>query len=228
MDKMTMDAGAARRFIETHTIPVHPPLVPEVTLYTATEITPIWEASEAELAAAEVPPPFWAFPWAGGQALARYILDNPELVAGRHVLDFGSGSGLVGIAALKAGARSVEAAEIDPIACTVIGLNAGMNGVELTATPRDVIGEPLAKMANGQGCSVVLVGDMCYERPLAEALTSWLRHEAAQGAAVLMGDAGRNYLPGRGLARLAQFAVPTTLELEDKTVRDATIWRLLP
>ncbi len=198
-----------------------PPLLPGIRLHLATEITPIWHATEALLAEANIPPPFWAFPWAGGQALARYVLDRPELVAGKRILDFGAGSGLVGIAAAKAGAASVLAADIDPVACLVIGLNAALNDVAIETTDRDVIDAPV-------GADIVLVGDMCYERPLAERLTAWLRLEAARGILVLLGDPGRTYRPAEGLEERARYTVPTSLELEDRETREGVVWRLLP
>lgn len=218
---MTLDPAAAESFIRRHTVIASPPIVPEISLYLATEITPIWQATEAELADVEVPPPFWAFAWAGGQALARHVLDHPELVAGRRVLDFGSGSGLCGIAAAIAGAASVRAVDIDSIACTVIGINAGLNGVALEIEAGDIIGgETRAEL--------ILVGDMCYEKPLATRLLAWMREAVAAGAVVLLGDPGRNYSPAEGVEEIARYAVPTSLELEDRTERSAAVWRLLP
>jgi predicted nicotinamide N-methyase len=215
-----VDEIAAQDFIDRHTLAEAPPLTPEIVLQLATEITPIWQASEDELAKAEVPPPFWAFAWAGGQALARHILDHPELVRGKPVLDFGSGSGLVAIAAALAGAQPVRAAEIDAIACVAIARNALRNGVAVETVAEDVIDrDPEA--------AVVLVGDMCYERPLAERLVRWLRREAAKGVLVLLGDPGRTYRPTEGLEEVARYAVPTSLELEDKTMREGIVWRLL-
>jgi predicted nicotinamide N-methyase len=216
---VTLDAAGAERFIRRHTVITAPPIVPEISLYLATEITPIWQATEAELAAAEVPPPFWAFAWAGGQALARHVLDHPDKVVGRRVLDFGSGSGLCAIAAQMAGAALVRAVDIDPIACTVIGLNAALNGVTLEIEAGDIIdGEARADL--------ILVGDMCYEKPLAARLLRWLRGLVAQGAVVLLGDPGRNYSPGEGIEEIARYVVPTSLELEDRTERSAAVWLL--
>ena len=198
-----------------------PPIVPEISLYLATEITPIWQATEAELAAAEVPPPFWAFAWAGGQALARHVLDHPDLVAGRRVLDFGSGSGLCAIAAAMAGAARVRAVDIDPIACTVIGIIAALNDVALDVEAADIIDGPTR-------ADLILVGDMCYEKPLAARLLRWLREAVAEGAVVLLGDPGRNYSPAEGVREIARYLVPTSLELEDRTERSAAVWVLLP
>lgn len=217
---MTLDPIAAEAFIRRHTVIVSPPIVPEISLHLATEITPIWQATEAELAAAEVPPPFWAFAWAGGQALARHVLDHPELVVGKRVLDFGSGSGLCGIAAAMAGAASVRAVDIDAIACTVIAINAGLNGVALEVEAADIIGGETR-------ADLILVGDMCYEKPLAARLLAWLREAVAAGAVVLLGDPGRNYSPAEGVDEIARYLVPTSLELEDRTERSAAVWRLL-
>lgn len=208
-------------FIRTHTLLESPPIVGEIRLHLATEITPIWQATEESLIRDEMPPPFWAFAWAGGQALARHILDHPELVAGQRVLDFGAGSGLVSIAAAMAGAASVTAAEIDRFAGVAIALNAALNGVAVALEPEDVIGR------DGASWDVVLVGDMCYERPLADRLTAWLRRLAAQGKPVFLGDPGRTYLPTSGLAEIARYTVPTSLELEDRESREGIVWQFL-
>ena len=209
-------------FIRSNTTLEAPPIVPEIRLHLATEITPIWLATEATLARDGVPPPYWAFAWAGGQALARYILDHKALVQGRRVLDFGAGSGLVSIAASLAGASQVTAAEIDPIAVAAIRLNAELNGVAIAIEPDDVIGR------DGAAWDVILVGDMCYERPLADRLTEWLRRLAAAGKPVFLGDPGRTYLPKSGLAEIARYTVPTSLELEDRESREGIVWRVVP
>ena len=204
-------------FIQANTELLFPPLVPEVRLHLATEVMPLWRKSEEELEAMGVPPPYWAFAWAGGQALARYILDNKNVVAGKSVLDFGSGSGLVGIAAVKAGARSVLSADIDKYAVAAIALNAQANGVTITATTDDLIG--------GDGdWDVILIGDMCYERPLAEKLLQWLRDS---GARALLGDPGRSYFPKSGVERLALYNVQVTRDLEDREIRETGVYRLL-
>jgi predicted nicotinamide N-methyase len=169
-----------------------------------------------------LPPPYWAFAWAGGQALARHVLDHPELVRGRDVLDFGAGSGLLAIAAARAGARSVVAAEIDPVAAAAIALNAALNDAVVAVETVDVIGRRPARW------QIILVGDMCYERPLAERLTAWLRDLAQEGATVLLGDPGRNYVPKSGLEALARYRVPTPLDLEDREWREGVVWRLMP
>ena len=220
-----MTAGAALRqdpagFVRDNTAVLAAPLVPEIRLHLAGEVVPLWQATEAELAERGLPPPFWAFAWAGGQALARYLLDHPETVAGKRVLDFAAGSGLAGIAAAKAGAARVEAAEIDPFAAAAIGLNADLN--EATV---EVIAENLVERPN-PGWEVVLAGDVCYERPMAEKVTAWLGALAAAGPEVLLGDPGRSYLPKAGLERVIAYAVQTSRELEDTDVRNAVVWRV--
>ncbi len=219
---MTQPSRDPAAFIRGNTALHQPPLVPEISLHLASEIVPIWQMTEEELEKSGLPPPFWAFAWAGGQALSRYILDNPQIVAGRRVLDFGSGSGLIGIAAMKAGARSVLAADIDPFAVASIELNAQSNGVEIAVTAEDLVG------VENRGWDVVLVGDMCYERPLAERIEAWLRRLAGEGVEVLIGDPGRTYLPRTGLEKLVSYAVMTTRELEDTDVRNTSVWRVLP
>jgi len=208
-----------RAFILANTQALAPPLTPELRLHLAVEVMPLWRRTEEELAAMSVPPPFWAFAWAGGQALARYILDNPAEVTGRDVLDVGSGSGLVAIAARKAGARSVLAADIDRYAAAAIALNAEINDVAITATTDDVIG-------TRGGWHTILCGDMCYEKPLAERLLVWLRDEAAAGKRVLFGDPGRSYFPKSGLEKLATYRVKTTRELEDAEIRETSVHAL--
>lgn len=207
-------------FVRGNTAVAAPPLVPELRLHLATEITPIWHATEATLARTGLPPPFWAFPWVGGQALSRFLLDTPGIVAGKRVLDFGAGSGLVAIAAVRAGAASVTAAEIDDFAAAAIRLNAALNGAAVEVAVADLIGSAPA-------WDIVLCGDMCYERPLAERLTAWLGTLAAAGVRVLLGDPGRTYLPRELLHPLARYTVPTTRELEDREQRETTVWELV-
>jgi predicted nicotinamide N-methyase len=212
----------AAAFVRANTVVATSPLVPEVRLHLATEVTPLWEATEETLARRNLPPPYWAFAWPGGQAVARHILDRPELVAGRRVLDFAAGSGLVAIACMHAGAASAAAAEIDSFALAAIGLNAALNGVEVACPVEDLVGQPMPDI------DVVLAGDVCYERPMAERVTAWLRQLASRGVLVLLGDPGRTYLPESGLESLAVYPVPTPLDLEDREVRVTTVWRLLP
>jgi predicted nicotinamide N-methyase len=203
-------------FIRANTELLSPPLVPEIKLHLATEIMPLWRKSEEELEAMGVPPPYWAFAWAGGQALARYVLDNRPTVRGKRVLDFGSGSGLVGIAAAMAGAASVLSADIDRYAEAAIRLNAEMNGVAIMTTTDDIIG------TRGDW-DIVLIGDMCYERPLAERLLAWLRNS---GADALLGDPGRSYFPKSDVERLALYNVQVTRDLEDREIRETGVYRL--
>jgi predicted nicotinamide N-methyase len=208
-------------FIRANTAVATPPLVPEIRLHLAGEITPLWQATEASLQRDQLPPPYWAFAWAGGQALARHVLDHPALVRGKRVLDFGAGSGLLALAAVKAGAAETTAAEIDAFAAAAIALNAALNGLPVAVARDDLIGRRPVPW------DVVLVGDMCYERPLAERLTQWLRRLAQAGTMVLLGDPGRTYLPKEGLIELARYDVPTPLDLEDRALRVGVVWRLV-
>lgn len=211
----------AEGFITAQTAIGAAPLVPEIRLHLASEITPIWHASEEFLAQKGIEPPFWAFAWPGGQALARSILDAPERVRGRRVLDFAAGCGIAAIAAAQAGAALVEAAEIDPMAVAAIRLNAALNGVSVTALDRDVVGSP-------PRWDVILAGDVCYEAPMTAHILPWLRAMAAAGVEVWLADPGRAYLPREGLEPISRHAVATSLELEDRTLREVTIARLLP
>lgn len=210
-------------FIRRNTQIARPPLVPEIVLHLATEMTPIWQATEATLAQGAVPPPFWSFAWAGGQALARYLLDHPDEVAGREVLDIGSGSGIVAIAAAKSGAARVVAAEIDPFAAAAIVLNATLNGVSVMVETRDLLDRAAA------GWGVALAGDICYEEPMSSRAMALLRRIAARdGRLALLGDPGRAYLPRSGLVELARYDVPTSRELEDREAREGVVWQVLP
>lgn len=217
---MALDPGD---FIRSHTEILCPPLIPEIRLHTASEISPIWEATEADLEKLGLPPPFWAFAWAGGQGLARYLLDTPDIVAGKQVFDFASGSGICAIAAALAGAAHVVANEIDPYAGAAIALNAALNGVAVEILLEDVLGHDA-----GAGWDVVLAGDVCYEKPMADRMTAWLRRHASAGALVLLGDPGRTYRPDDGLTQLAEYSVPTSRDLEDSDIRRTVVWRVLP
>jgi predicted nicotinamide N-methyase len=203
-------------FIRANAALAAPPLVPEIRLYLASEVVPLWSKTEDQLARSGVPPPYWAFAWAGGQALARHVLDDPAIVRGKRVLDLGAGCGLVGIAAAKMGAARVLAADIDPFACAAIALNAAANAVEIAVTSEDLIG------AAGSW-ETILVGDLFYERPLAETLLPWLTKSKAD---VLLGDPGRSYFPQASVERLALYKVPTSRELEDSELRETGVWRL--
>ena len=207
-------------FIRANTALVAPPLVPEIRLHLATEVVPLWRLTEDELAAKGVPPPYWAFAWAGGQALSRYVLDHPQVVRGKTVLDFGSGSGLVAIAAAKAGAERVMAADVDEFAYAAIKLNAVANAAIVSVTTDDLID-------SDGNWRIILVGDMCYERPLAERLLAWLIDRSAHGATVLLGDPGRSYFPKGGVEKLSTYRVQTTRDLEDREIRETSVYRLL-
>ena len=209
-------------FVRHNTAVTATPLVPEIRLHLATEITPIWQATEDTLARTGLPPPFWAFAWAGGQALARYLLDHPAEVAGRSVLDFGAGSGLVAIAAAKAGAASVLAAEIDDFAAAAIAANASLNNVEVAVQTTDLLDTVDPRW------EIVTAGDVCYERPMADRVTSWLGGLAYRGVIVLLGDPGRAYLPDKGLTERARYLVPTSREIEDRDNRETIVWQVMP
>ena len=213
-------SASRQAFILANTALATAPACPEIRLHLATEITPLWQATEAYLEQSNVAPPYWAFPWVGGQALARHILDNPDLVRGRTVLDFAAGSGLAGIAAALVGAERVVAAEIDAVASTAVGLNAAANGVAIEAMTGDVL------QSDDFPWSVILAGDVCYEKPMAEKVFAWLRRAAGQGALVLLADPGRAYLPTDGLRRLAVYGIECSKEIEDRTRRDTVVYRI--
>ena len=217
MTKLT--PKSAKKFILDNTALMAPPHVPEVLLHLADEAHDLWLRTEEELAEIGLPPPFWAFAWAGGQGLARYVLDHPEAVLGRRVLDFASGSGLVAIAAMKAGAAAVIAADIDPFCETAIALNLDANGVEAQFLGTDCVG-------TDDGWDVVLAGDVFYDKAFADRLLPWFTSLRARGAEVLVGDPGRAYLPRTGLQSLAVYQVPVTRVLEDAEVKRTTVWRL--
>lgn len=213
---MTMPRRHA--FIPRHTRPRRPPHVPEVRLYLTDRIEPLWRAVEEERGERGVPPPFWAFAWAGGQAVARYLLDHPAEVAGARVVDFAAGSGLCAIAAMKAGAAGALAADVDPLSESAVALNAQANGVRVAFTGRDLLD------ADPPDADLILAGDVCYEQPLARRVLAWLRVAHARGTRVLIGDPGRTYFPRAGLIRLAAYQVPTTRELEDAEVKQAGVF----
>jgi len=219
-----MQADDRARFIRAHAKLVRPPLVPEVQLFLADRVMSLWGETEMRAAADEAgsrvqPPPYWAFAWPGGQALARYVLDNPEPVRERTVLDFGAGSGLAAIAAAKAGAGCVVAVDIDPLALVAIDLNSEANGVFVEPIGVDLIG-------TNRRWDIILAGDMCYERPVSERLVPWLRELARQGARVFLGDPGRTYFPPSGIRKLATYTVPTALDLEDREAKETSVYQL--
>lgn len=196
------------------------PHAPEISLWLADEVTPIWRLTEEELGEKGLAPPFWAFAWAGGQGLARWLLDNPEEVAGKQVLDLATGSGLVGIAAMQAGAVSALCADIDPFCGAAVGLNAAANGVSLNFTNADLLDAPPPRM------DVICAGDVFYEQPMADRVLAWLTLAAIQGARILVGDPLRTYFPKDGFDLLAEYVVPTTRELEDDAVKRTRVWTL--
>lgn len=208
-------------FILANTRPREVPLVPEISLHVADEAVPLWQKTEEDLGEMGLPPPFWAFAWAGGQALARYVLDHAEIVRGKDVLDLASGSGLVGIAAMKAGARQVRAADIDAFACAAIAINAGINAVAVSATSDDLLAAE-----NDSRWDVILAGDIFYERDTAERAFAFLARHAARGATILIGDPSRTYLPKSRLEMLAEYSVPVTRELEDNEIKRTAVWTL--
>jgi len=207
-------------FIRANTTVMAPPLVPEISLHLAHEAVPLWQKTEEELGEMGLPPPFWAFAWAGGQALARHVLDDPSLVAGKRVLDLAAGSGLVGIAALKAGAAGALAADIDGFSLAAIRLNAALNAVALEVTGEDLLAAP------PPACEVILVGYLFYEKGLAERVLSWLAAAEEQGIPALIGDPGRSYLPRGELTKLGQYRVEVTRDLEDAEIKMTSVWRL--
>lgn len=207
-----------QKFIAENTSILVPPLVPEVKLHLAHEALPIWQKTEEQLGEIGLPPPFWAFAWAGGQALARYILDNPEIVRGKRVIDIASGSGLVAIAAMKAGARTVLAADIDKFSEAAIALNAKLNEVVITVTTENLLLKPHPKI------DVILVGDLFYQKSVAEKCFAWLQQSASE--TILIGDPGRSYLPKSKLLKIVEYAVPVSRDLEDAEIKQTAVWKL--
>jgi predicted nicotinamide N-methyase len=215
-----MDLEFRCAFVRENTRPQRPAIVPELLLHLAAGAAPIWKLTEDELNTLGLPPPYWSYAWAGGQGLARYLLDHPQEVAGKRVVDFASGSGVVAIAAARAGAAAVLAADIDPFCEAAVGLNAALNGVAITFTDVNLLERgPLA-------ADVILAGDVWYRGPLADQLTDWLAAARAMGTRVLLGDPGRTFFPTAGVVQLAEYAVPTIGELEGAEVMRATVWEL--
>ncbi|MBX3479344.1 MAG: methyltransferase [Caulobacter sp.] len=206
-------------FILDNTRLQSPPHTPGVALYLADEVTPLWRLTEEALEEIGLPPPFWAFAWAGGQALARYILDHPETVAGKRVLDFATGSGLVAIAAMKSGAATALGSDIDGFCGPAVALNAAANDVTVAFTDADLLEAPPPP-----DIDVILAGDICYEQPLAGRVVAWLTAARAMGKTVLIGDPMRTYFPREGLIHLAEYQVPTTRELEDFAIKRTSVW----
>lgn len=208
------------RFILVNTSVLSPPHVPEIRLHLASEVHDLWLKTEEDLEAIGLPPPFWAFAWAGGQGLARFVLDHPETVRGKRVLDFASGSGMVAIAAAKAGAAEVLAADIDPWARSAVRLNAALNDVSVDFTTEDLIGRSV-------DFEVILAGDVFYESDFARALVTWFADMAKDGCLVLVGDPGRSYRPIEHLEPVATYEVPVTRVLEDSEIKKTTVWKFL-
>lgn len=217
-------AGAARTdtaFIRSHTAPARPPFVPEISLHLAlAESLDLWEATQEASSRPGIGAPFWGFAWAGGQGLARHLLDHPALVAGRHVLDIGCGSGLVAIAAARAGAAAVRAVDLDPLAVTATRLNAAANRVRVDARRADA-----ADVAVGRE-DVVTVGDLHYDLDVATSMGILLDRARSVGATVLVGDPFRGYLPLLDLVELATYQVPVNPDLESASTKPVLVGRL--
>jgi len=213
-----LPTNARRDFILANTRRMAPPMTPAIRLWLADEAVPLWRKTEEEIGAMGLPPPFWAFAWAGGQAVARYALDNPALIAGRRILDFASGSGLAAIAAALSGAAAVEASDIDAFAIAAIEANAAENGVSIASRLENLIGAD-------EGWEVVLAGDVAYEKSLADPAMEWLAALARRGATVLIGDPRRAYLPHDRLDCVIEYSVPVTRELEDSEIKRAGVFR---
>ncbi len=207
-------------FIRANTVLIEHRMVPEIRLWLATEITPIWQATEDWMCVNGTAPPFWAFAWPGSVAMARHILDNPEVATGRRVLDFAAGCGLAGIACAKVKAASVEAAEIDPVAIAAAELNAAANQTTIRTASGDIVGSTCQ-------WDLILCGDVCYEAPMTGHIMPWLKRMAAT-AEVWIADPGRTYLPSAGLQAFARYVVPTSMELEDREERAVVLYRVEP
>lgn len=218
-DGFSMPLADPAAFIRANTRLQAPPHVPEIQLHLADEALDLWRATEAELEAIGLPPPYWAFAWAGGQALARYLLDYPAEVRGKRVLSLAAGSGVEAIASMMAGASGVRATDIDAIALVAMALNAAENGVVLSPSIEDVLDGPVPDE------DVILMGDVFYERPLADRAFAYGERAVRAGRLVLAGDPRRSYFPGRGLTLVAEYRVPTTRALEDAEVKHTSVWR---
>ena len=211
-------------FIRNNTALEAPVMVPEFRLWLATEYVPIWQATESWLEEQNVDPPYWAFCWPGGQAIARYLLDNPGLVRDRRVIDFAAGSGVSSMAAARAGAASVIANDIDALSLVAARLNGEANGVNFDVSADDWLAGP----DSAPDADVVIAGDVCYEREMSVRALAWLRGHARLGRLVLLGDPGRNYFSAQGLEELSRYDIPTSLQLENRGMRETVVWRVLP
>ena len=212
--------GEAAEFICAQTLLAAPPLTPEIKLYLATEVTPLWHLTEERLKQNGLPPPYWAFAWPGGQGMARYILDHPEIVRGKHVLDFAAGSGIGAIAAMKVGAQSAGAIEIDPMAHAAVRLNAECNGVTVENIDEVDMEKP------PRNTDVIIAGDVCYQQAMSAKLMRWLWLCKEKGVRIFMADPGRAYVPHEGLTERARYEVPTSRDLEDSDIRTVIVWEL--
>jgi predicted nicotinamide N-methyase len=221
MSRLPLDP---ENFIRKNTALETPVMVPEFKLWLATEYVPIWQATEAWLEEQNVDPPYWAFCWPGGQAVARYLLDNPERVRGKKVIDFAAGSGVSSMAAARAGATEVIANDIDLLSLIAAKLNAEANGLSVATNAEDW----LAGADATPDTDVVIAGDVCYEREMSVRALAWLRGHANAGRLVLLGDPGRNYFSAQGLEELARYEIPTSLQLENRGMRETVVWRVLP
>lgn len=209
------------QFITRQTEIASPSILPELKIYMASEVTPLWQLTEERLKQDGLPPPYWAFAWPGGQGVARYILDHPESVRGKRIIDFAAGSGIAAIAAMKAGAAQATATEIDPLALKAIELNAALNEVRIEMTGDIDMTQP------PKDTDLILAGDVCYQQAMAARLTRWLWICVANGIRVLLADPGRAYVPLGGLDReLACYEVPTSRDLEDRDSRTVKLWDL--
>jgi len=205
-------------FVRQHTTVRAASAVPEIVLHQADDAIGLWERTELAAGGAQLPPPFWAFAWAGGQAVARYLLDHPDVVHGRRVLDLAAGGGVTAIAAALAGASAVTATEIDPAAVEALALNAALNHVAVDAVCRDVLDEPVPDV------DVVTAGDVFYNRDMAARVLAFVQRAAATGGAVLVGDPGRAYVPRADLVELARYDIPVTLDLESAEIKATRVW----
>lgn len=210
-----------RRFVLDHAALQAVPLVPELRLHLGAGTLELWQAVQDTFGLVDPPLPCWAVAWPGGQAVARYLLDHPELARGRRVLDLGAGSGLGALAAASVGAARVVANDPDPLAAAAIGLNAAANGLRVEVWREDLLDEPVG------GYDLVIAGDMCYEGPLAARVRACLSRYAQAGVVVLLGDPGRSYAPTVGLRELAQYVVPTSLQQEDRADKLTVVWQVV-
>lgn len=215
-------------FIRANTALEAPAMVPEFKLWLASEYVPIWQATEAWMEQQNIDPPYWAFCWPGGQAIARYLLDHPAEVRGKRVIDFAAGSGVSSMAAARAGAASVLANDIDKLSLVAARLNAAVNGLAIEVSADDWLAGLDAAPEATPEADVVIAGDVCYEREMSARALAWLRSHARAGRLVLLGDPGRNYFSAQGLEERARYEIPTSLQLENRGMRETVVWRVLP